>query len=104
MTFKKEKILVVDDNNDMLDLIQRQLKSFHYRTYKASSVNEAIEVLKSSDIHLLISDLNMPNINWSRNINCSRATDRRWICYHKCRARININCQIRNCGTVTWST
>lgn len=63
MTFKKENILVVDDNNDMLDLIQRQLKSFNYRTYKASSVNEAIEVLKSSDIDLLISDLNMPNIN-----------------------------------------
>ncbi|MDQ8015172.1 MAG: sigma-54 dependent transcriptional regulator [Flavobacterium nitrogenifigens] len=63
MTFKKENILVVDDNNDMLDLIQRQLKSFNYRTYKASSVNEAIEVLKNSDIDLLISDLNMPNIN-----------------------------------------
>lgn len=63
MTSKKENILVVDDNNDMLDLIQRQLKSFNYRTYKASSVNEAIEVLKTSDIDLLISDLNMPNIN-----------------------------------------
>ncbi|WDF66357.1 sigma-54-dependent transcriptional regulator [Flavobacterium sp. KACC 22763] len=63
MTFKKENILVVDDNNDMLDLIQRQLKSFNYRTYKASSVNEAIDVLKNSEIDLLISDLNMPNIN-----------------------------------------
>ncbi|MXO04645.1 sigma-54 dependent transcriptional regulator [Flavobacterium sp. HBTb2-11-1] len=63
MTFRKENILVVDDNNDMLDLIQRQLKSFNYRTYKASSVNEAIEVLKNSEIDLLISDLNMPNIN-----------------------------------------
>lgn len=63
MTFKKENILVVDDNNDILDLIQRQLKSFNYRTYKASSVNEAIDVLKNSDIDLLISDLNMPNIN-----------------------------------------
>lgn len=63
MTFKKENILIVDDNNDMLDLIQRQLKSLNYRTYKASSVNEAIEVLKNSDIDLLISDLNMPNVN-----------------------------------------
>jgi two-component system response regulator HydG len=63
MTFKKENILVVDDNNDMLDLIQRQLKSFNYRTYKASSVNEAIDVLKNSDIDLLLTDLNMPNIN-----------------------------------------
>ncbi|KAF2079899.1 sigma-54-dependent transcriptional regulator [Flavobacterium sharifuzzamanii] len=63
MTFKKENILIVDDNNDMLDLIQRQLKSFNYRPYKASSVSEAIDVLKNSDIDLLISDLNMPNIN-----------------------------------------
>jgi len=63
MSFRKENILVVDDNNDMLDLIQRQLKTFNYRTYKASSVNEAIEVLKYSDIDLLISDLNMPDIN-----------------------------------------
>ncbi|KAF2340250.1 sigma-54-dependent transcriptional regulator [Flavobacterium tistrianum] len=63
MTLKKENILVVDDNNDMLDLIQRQLKSFNYRTYKASSVSEAIDVLKNTDIDLLISDLNMPNIN-----------------------------------------
>lgn len=63
MTSKKENILIVDDNKDMLDLIQRQLKSFNYRTYKASSVAEAIEVLKLSDIDLLISDLNMPDIN-----------------------------------------
>ncbi|MET3027054.1 sigma-54 dependent transcriptional regulator [Flavobacterium sp. UW10123] len=63
MNFKKENILVVDDNNDMLDLVQRQLKSFNYRTYKASSVTEAIEVLKQSTIHLLISDINMPDIN-----------------------------------------
>lgn len=63
MSFKKENILVVDDNNDMLDLIQRHLKSFNYRTYKACSVNEAIEVLKYADIDLLISDLNMPDID-----------------------------------------
>ncbi|PBJ04385.1 response regulator [Flavobacterium sp. ACN6] len=65
MNFKKENILVVDDNNDMLDLVQRQLKTFNYRTYKASSVSEAIEVLKHSDISLLISDVNMPDVNCS---------------------------------------
>lgn len=65
MISKKENILIVDDNNDMLDLIQRQLKSFNYRTYKASSVAEAIEVLKISNVDLLISDINMPDINCS---------------------------------------
>lgn len=59
----KENILIVDDNYDMLDLIQRHLKSFNYHSYKASSVNEAIDVLKYTEIHLLITDLNMPEIN-----------------------------------------
>lgn len=63
MSLIKENILIVDDNYDMLDLIQRHLKSFNYRTYKASSVNEAIDVLKYNDINLLITDLNMPDIN-----------------------------------------
>lgn len=59
----KENILIVDDNSDMLDLIQRHVKSFNYHTYKASSVSEALDVLKYTDIHLLITDLNMPDIN-----------------------------------------
>ena len=63
MNLMKENILIVDDNYDMLDLIQRHLKSFNYHTYKASSVSEAIDVLKYADIHLLITDLNMPEIN-----------------------------------------
>ncbi|MBW1655380.1 sigma-54-dependent transcriptional regulator [Flavobacterium quisquiliarum] len=63
MTSRKENILIVDDNTDMLDLIQRQLKALNFRTYKASSVTEAIEVLKLSTIDLLITDINMPDIN-----------------------------------------
>lgn len=63
MYLKKENILVVDDNNDMLDLLQRQLKALNYRTYKASSVSEAIDVLKHAAINVLITDISMPNIN-----------------------------------------
>jgi DNA-binding NtrC family response regulator len=63
MNLKKEKILVVDDNDDMLNLVQRILKSFNYLPYKASSVNEAVDVLKNTKIDLLITDLNMPQIN-----------------------------------------
>lgn len=59
----KENVLIVDDNYDMLDLIQRHLKSFNYHTYKASSVSEAIDILKYTDISLLITDLNMPETN-----------------------------------------
>ncbi|KAF2511409.1 sigma-54-dependent Fis family transcriptional regulator [Flavobacterium zhairuonense] len=63
MNSRKENILIVDDNYEMLTLFQRTIKALNYNTYKASSVNEAIEVLKSHSINLLITDLNMPEIN-----------------------------------------
>lgn len=69
MKLKKENILIVDDNYDMLELLQRHLKTFHFHTYKASSVFEAIEVLKTSTIDLLITDLQMPEVNGIELIN-----------------------------------
>ena len=63
MKLRKENVLIVDDDYDMLELLQRNLKMMEFHTYKASSVTEAIEILKSSSIHLLITDLQMPGIN-----------------------------------------
>lgn len=63
MILKKENILIVDDNYDMLELLHRNLKAQNFHTYKASSVVEAIEILKLSSIDLLITDLQMPGIN-----------------------------------------
>lgn len=63
MAFRKENILVVDDDYDMLELLQRNLKAQNFHTYKASSVKEAIQILKYSEIDLLITDLQMPEIN-----------------------------------------
>ncbi|MGM1055755.1 MAG: sigma-54-dependent transcriptional regulator [Bacteroidota bacterium] len=63
MTLKKENILIVDDNYDMLEVLQRNLKAQNFHTYKASSVTEALEILKFSEIDLLITDLQMPGIN-----------------------------------------
>ncbi len=63
MALKKENILIVDDNYDMLEVLQRNLKAQNFHTYKASSVTEALEILKYSEIDLLITDLQMPGIN-----------------------------------------
>lgn len=63
MKLKKENILIVDDNYDMLELLQRNLKTLNFHTYKASSVKEAIDILKYSSIDLLITDIQMPGIN-----------------------------------------
>lgn len=60
---KKENILLVDDDIQILELLQRHLKSMDYHTYKAVSVKEALYILKDTAIDLLITDINMPEIN-----------------------------------------
>jgi two-component system, NtrC family, response regulator HydG len=60
---KGESVLVVDDSLEMLELLQRQLKGMHLITFQASNVSDAIELLKHTSIDLLITDLQMPEIN-----------------------------------------
>lgn len=63
MKLKKENVLIVDDNFDMLELLRRHLHALDYHAYKASSVTEAISVLEETTIDLLITDLQMPGMN-----------------------------------------
>ena len=63
MPLKKENILIVDDNYDMLEVLQRNLTAQNFHTYKATSVVEAMNILKYSPVDLLITDLQMPGIN-----------------------------------------
>lgn len=61
MGLKKENILIVDDNFDMLELLYRNLKAMDFHAYKASTVTEAMNVLKYTPISLIITDLQMPD-------------------------------------------
>lgn len=60
---KGESVLVVDDSPEMLELLQRQLRGMHFITFQASNVHDAIEVLKHTSVDLLITDLQMPEVN-----------------------------------------
>ncbi|MEH6764393.1 MAG: sigma-54 dependent transcriptional regulator [Aequorivita antarctica] len=60
---KKENILIVDDDINILELLQRHLHSLDYHTYKAVSVKEAVAILRDTEIDLLITDLKMPEID-----------------------------------------
>tara|TARA_R110000850_G_scaffold277068_1_gene422097 strand:- start:7422 stop:8750 length:1329 start_codon:yes stop_codon:yes gene_type:complete len=63
MSLNKENILIVDDDYDLLEVLQRNLTALNYHSYKAQSVTEAIDILINSRIDLLITDLQMPGIN-----------------------------------------
>jgi len=60
---EKERILVVDDAPATVEVLQRNLASAGYRTFTATSVQEAIGVLDSSPVDLVITDLKMPKVS-----------------------------------------
>ena len=57
---KKDSILVVDDAPDTLELLQRNLESRGYQIFTASNVMEAIKILETTAIDLVVTDLKMP--------------------------------------------
>jgi two-component system, chemotaxis family, chemotaxis protein CheY len=72
MTMKK--ILVVDDSPTIRKLIGYVLKKKDYVTEEAEDGMDAMEKLSSSEIDLVIVDLNMPNmdgISFVRNLRSS---------------------------------
>lgn len=60
---KKEQILVVDDSPDTLELVKRNLESQGYRIHTAPGAVEAIKILESSPVDLVITDLKMPEVD-----------------------------------------
>ncbi len=57
---EKEKILVVDDSTPTIEVIQRNLSAQGYQVLTASNTPKAIEILESSPVDLVITDLKMP--------------------------------------------
>lgn len=56
-------ILVVDDSDETVELIKRNLQPEGYQVYTANSVQSAIKLLCSVNVDLLITDLKMPGEN-----------------------------------------
>ncbi|MEZ4792408.1 MAG: sigma-54 dependent transcriptional regulator [Gelidibacter sp.] len=63
MQLRKENILIVDDDVNILELLQRHLQSWNYHVFKAISVKEAVMILRDTQIDLLITDLKMPEVD-----------------------------------------
>ena len=58
-----QKILIVDDEKEIRDLIEIYLKSEGYETLKAADGEEALNILNREDPDLIILDIMMPKMN-----------------------------------------
>jgi len=63
MSKTKASVLVVDDSPDMLEVLQRNLTAEGYRVYQSTSVSEAIDLLETVVVDLVITDMKMPKIS-----------------------------------------
>ena len=62
-TSEKETILIVDDAQDTIEVLHRNLTSFGYKVFTAPGVNEALKIIDNNLIDLVITDYKMPEVN-----------------------------------------
>lgn len=56
-------LLFVDDEINMLSMIKRNFINSNYKIFLASNAKDAIDIIKNNEIKVLITDLQMPEIN-----------------------------------------
>ena len=57
----KNRILLVDDNEDVRAVFQEGLQNHGFEVVPAASVNEALRLISTEDFDVLLSDLHMPD-------------------------------------------
>ncbi|MBR5041062.1 MAG: response regulator transcription factor [Clostridiales bacterium] len=55
------KILIIDDDKDILLIISDMLEGYGYEVTTATSADEAFDLLSKSTFHLLLLDINLPD-------------------------------------------
>lgn len=73
--FKKQTILIVEDSASMRKFIALSLKFLGYKVVLAVDGMDAIEKIPGETIDLVITDLNMPNIDGFKLIEYIRAIE-----------------------------
>ena len=58
-----EKILVVDDNDEIRDIVRLYLKNSNFEVFEAKNGKDALNFLKNNKISLMILDIMMPEVD-----------------------------------------
>ena len=56
-------ILVVDDDKEIVESIEIYLRNEGYKVFKAYDGLEALDILTNEEIHLILMDIMMPNVD-----------------------------------------
>lgn len=62
-TTDRETVLVVDDVPDTIEVLRRNLTAANYRVFTAPGVAEALAIIETTPIDLVITDFKMPKIS-----------------------------------------
>jgi DNA-binding NtrC family response regulator len=60
---EKRIVLIVDDEPNLLMSLKRLLSEEPYETLFADSAKQALEILQQNEVHVIISDLRMPDMS-----------------------------------------
>jgi len=77
----EKKILFIDDEESQRDVMRRVLKKLGYDVTLSSSSSEALEILKHEHFPLIITDLNMPDMDGATLCENIRITNSNSIIY-----------------------
>ena len=61
--YPKIKILIVDDEQDVVVVLEEFLRMEGYEVYSTTSSIEALEMIKEQKYHIVLSDIMMPQMN-----------------------------------------
>ena len=71
-----EKILIIDDEQDIADLLEVYLKNENYVVYKFYCATDAMSCIESGDIDLAILDIMLPDMDGFEVCRNIRATNK----------------------------
>lgn len=70
------RILIVDDDNEFLALLSKNIESWGYRVISASGGKEALEMIKNKAADMVILDYLMPEMDGAETLKKIRRIDK----------------------------
>jgi len=73
-----QRILIIDDEEDMIEVLERSLKGEGYQTLSATSGKEGLEVAWKERPHLIVLDVKMPVMDGFKVLAQLKQNEKTW--------------------------